>query len=216
MSYNTVIFDLDGTLLNTLEDLTDSVNHAMDAMGWSRRDKKEIRLFLGNGIKQLMKLSSPDGISSEEFNTAFEIFKEYYSMHNDDKTRPYDGTVEMMKNLRKKGVKMAIVSNKIDSAVLTLRDRFFSEVVEIAIGDMQGMKRKPAPDSCLRALELLGSNREDAVYVGDSEVDLATAQNAGLDCISVLWGFRDEEHLINHGAKTFARKPKDVEREVLR
>lgn len=215
MSYRTVIFDLDGTLLDTLDDLTDSVNHAMDVMGWPRRDRKEIRLFLGNGIRQLMKLSSPEGIDSIEFDRAFKIFKEYYDIHNQDKTRPYDGTIEMMRNLKAKGIKMAIVSNKVENAVIMLRDRFFSEVVDIAIGDAPGMERKPAPDSCNKALALLGSSKEEAVYVGDSEVDLATARNSGLKCISVLWGFRDEDFLVKEGAEIFARTPEDVEREVL-
>lgn len=216
MSYKTVIFDLDGTLLDTLDDLADSVNHAMDAMGWPRRDKKEIRLFLGNGIRQLMKLSSPEGVEGDEFERAFEIFKEYYGIHNQDKTRPYAGTIEMMRRIKAKGIKMAIVSNKVESAVIALRDRFFSDVIEVAIGDAPGMERKPAPDSCNKALELLDSSREEAVYVGDSEVDLETARNAGLKCISVLWGFRDEDFLVNEGAEIFAKTPEDVEREVLK
>lgn len=215
MKYTTVIFDLDGTLLDTLEDLTDSVNYAMAAMGWPLREKKDVRLYLGNGIKRLMELCSPDGITSEEFQKAFSIFREYYELHNQDKTAPYEGVVELMAQLKAKGVKMAIVSNKIHQAVLALRDEFFP-YVEVAIGDDLKMARKPAPDSCYRALELLGSTKEESVYIGDSEVDLLTAKNAGLDCITVLWGFRDKEYLMENGATVFVESPQDIEKEVLR
>ncbi|MBE5932816.1 MAG: HAD family hydrolase [Lachnospiraceae bacterium] len=213
MKYNTVIFDLDGTLLDTLDDLTDSVNFAMNAMGWPLRDRKDVRLFLGNGIKRLMELSSPKGIADEEFERAFALFKEYYEAHNQDKTAPYDGVVDVMAHFKEKGIKMAIVSNKVHEAVLALRDKFFP-YVEIAIGDMPDMARKPEPDSCYKALELLGSNKEESVYIGDSEVDLLTAKNSGLDCITVLWGFRDKEYLLEQGATTFVETPKELEKEV--
>lgn len=214
MKYTTVIFDLDGTLLDTLDDLTDSVNYAMESMGWPLRDKKDVRFFLGNGIKRLMELCSPEGISEEEFNKAFSIFKSYYDEHNQDKTAPYDGVVQVMANFKEKGIKMAIVSNKVHGAVLALRDKFFP-YVEIAIGDAPGMARKPAPDSCYKALELLGSTKEESVYIGDSEVDLLTARNSGLDCITVLWGFRDKEYLVENGATTFVETPEELEKEVL-
>ena len=216
MSYNTVIFDLDGTLLNTLDDLADSVNYALSKMNYPPRDKSEIRLFLGNGIRNLMKLSVPDGISDEDFDKVFAIFKEYYNIHNQDKTKPYDGVIKLMHDLKNKGIKMAIVSNKVQSAVDQLREKFFSDVIDIAIGDNPDMKRKPEPDSCFKALELLESDTKNAVYVGDSEVDMATAKNAGLDLITVLWGFRDRDFLIENGAKVFAEIPADIEREVLK
>ncbi len=214
MKYTTVLFDLDGTLLDTLEDLTDSVNHAMSAMGWPLKLKEEVRLFLGNGIRNLMKLCSPQDISEDEYEKAFNIFKAYYDIHNQDKTKPYDGVVELMSRLSEKDIKMAIVSNKVDSAVIALRDKFFPHV-QVAIGDRDDIRRKPEPDSCNMALEQLGSTKNETVYVGDSEVDLLTAENAGLPCISVLWGFRDEDYLIKQGAKTFARTPEEVEKEVL-
>lgn len=214
MTYNTVIFDLDGTLLDTLDDLTDSVNYAMSAMGWPLRDKKDVRLYLGNGIKRLMELCAPEGITSEDFDKAFSIFREYYDLHNQDKTAPYDGVVELMAQLKSKGVKMAIVSNKVHEAVLALRDQFFP-YVEVAIGDDLKMARKPAPDSCNRAMELLGSTKGESVYVGDSEVDLLTAKNAGLDCITVLWGFRDKEYLVENGATVLVELPHEIEKEVL-
>ena len=216
MRYNTVIFDLDGTLLNTLDDLADSVNYALSKMNYPPRDKSEIRLFLGNGIRNLMKLSVPDGISDEDFDKVFAIFKEYYNIHNQDKTKPYDGVIKLMHDLKNKGIKMAIVSNKVQSAVDQLREKFFSDVIDIAIGDNPDMKRKPEPDSCFKALELLESDTKNAVYVGDSEVDMATAKNAGLDLITVLWGFRDRDFLIENGAKVFAEIPADIEREVLK
>lgn len=215
MKYTTVIFDLDGTLLDTLDDLTHSVNYSMSAMGWPLRDKKEVRLFLGNGIRNLMQLSSPEGISEDEFEKAFKIFKEYYKEHNQDKTAPYEGVVQVMEHLKDKGIKMAIVSNKVHEAVLALRDKFFP-YVEVAIGDTPGMARKPAPDSCYKALELLGSTKEESVYIGDSEVDLLTAKNSGLDCITVLWGFRDKDYLMEQGATTFVETPEELEKEVLK
>ena len=216
MSYNTVIFDLDGTLLDTLDDLSDSVNFALSQMNYPLREKSEIRLFLGNGIKNLMKLSVPDGISKEDFDKVFNIFKDYYNVHNQDKTRPYDGVIELMHNLKNRGIKMAIVSNKVQSAVDQLRVKFFSDVIDIAIGDSPDIKRKPEPDSCFKAIKLLESSVDNAVYVGDSEVDLATAESAGLPCITCLWGFRDREFLIEKGAKVFAEIPADIEREVLK
>ena len=216
MSYSTIIFDLDGTLLNTLDDLYDSVNYALDKMEYPLRTKSEVRFFLGNGIKVLMRKSLPEGAGDEEFEKSIAYFKEYYNVHNQDKTKPYEGVVELMHSLKKKGIRMAIVSNKIQSAVDDLYDRFFKDVVDVAIGDSPEYKRKPAPDSCFRAIEILGSDVEDTIYVGDSEVDMETAKNAGLPCISCLWGFRDKEYLIENGANIFAETPADIEREVLK
>lgn len=214
MSYKAVLFDLDGTLLDTLDDLTDSVNFAMDAMGWQRHDKAEVRLFLGNGIRRLMELSSPKDVSSDEFEKAFGIFKEHYDKHNQDKTKPYEGVLKLMARLKEKGIKMAIVSNKVSSAVDMLYNKFFSNYADLAVGDMPGFKRKPEPDSCNYVIGKLNVKKKDVVYVGDSEVDLATAKNTGVDCITVLWGFRDEDFLRNQGACVFAATPEDVFTEV--
>ncbi|MBQ8924343.1 MAG: HAD family hydrolase [Lachnospiraceae bacterium] len=216
MSYNTVIFDLDGTLLNTLDDLYDSVNYALDKMGYPLRTKEEVRFFLGNGIKVLMKKSLPESAGDEDFEKSIAYFKEYYNVHNQDKTRPYDGVIELMHSLKEKGIKMAIVSNKIQSAVDDLYERYFKDVVDVAIGDSPEFRRKPAPDSCFKVMEILGSDVEDAIYVGDSEVDMETAKNAGLPCISCLWGFRDKDYLIDKGAVIFAEIPADIESEVLK
>lgn len=214
MGYSTVIFDLDGTLLNTLEDLTDSVNYALNVMGYPVRNIYEVRAFVGNGIRKLIERAVPENTEPCDTEQTLTHFKEYYTKHNQDKTKPYDGVRELMARLKAKGIKMAIVSNKIHSGVIALRDEFFKDI-EIAIGDMPELKRKPAPDSCFLALEKLGSTVEETVYVGDSDVDLETAKNAGLDCISVLWGFRDKDFLIEKGAVVFADTPDDVERLVL-
>ncbi|MBD5097613.1 MAG: HAD family hydrolase [Lachnospiraceae bacterium] len=214
MKYRAVLFDLDGTLLDTLDDLTDSVNFAMDGMGWQRRERAEVRLFLGNGIRRLMELCSPKDISDDEFERAFALFKEHYDRHNQDKTKPYEGVLEVMAKLKEKGIKMAIVSNKVGSAVDMLYDKFFKNYADLAVGDMPGFKRKPAPDSCDYVIKKLGVDKSEVVYVGDSEVDLATAKNAGLDCITVLWGFRDEDFLREQGACVFAATPEDIVMEV--
>lgn len=214
MKYTTVLFDMDGTILDTLEDLTDCVNYTMTVMGWPLKEKMQIRSYLGNGIRRLMELSAPDGVGEADFEKAFAIFKEYYDIHNQDKTAPYAGIVEVMAQLKQQGIKMAIVSNKVQSAVLALRDEFFP-YVEVALGDLPGMPRKPEPDSCYKALELLGSTKEESVYVGDSEVDMLTAKNAGLDCITVLWGFRDKEYLVKQGAAVFAETAQELLVEIL-
>ncbi len=214
MKYTTVIFDLDGTLLDTLEDLTDSVNYALSSMNYATRTIDEIRQFVGNGVRKLIERAVPVGTNISDIDKTFDLFIEYYSEHNQDKTKPYDGVIELMRKLKENNIKMAIVSNKVHDAVLMLRDKFFVDV-EVAIGDMPEMARKPSPDSCYRALELLGSSIEEACYIGDSEVDLETARNAGLDCISVLWGFRDKELLIEKGATIFADSAEDVLKEVL-
>lgn len=193
--YNTVIFDLDGTLLNTLEDLRDSVNVIMTRFGWQQHSLEQIRKFVGNGIGKLMERSVPRGRENEQFEDAFSQFREYYTEHCRIKTRPYEGVLEMMKTLSEHEFRMAIVSNKNDAAVKELNDIYFSGYIKAAIGDRPGARRKPAPDAVFAALEELGSEREHAVYIGDSEVDYETASNSGLDCILVSWGFRDRELL---------------------
>ncbi len=206
---DTIIFDLDGTLLDTLEDLTNSVNYALERYQMPTRTISEIKGFVGNGIKVLMTRAVPEGEKNPRFEEAFSAFKEHYAVHCNDKTRAYDGVCELLEALKAKGYLLAIVSNKVDSAVQELKEKYFS-AVGVAVGDREGIRRKPEADSVLLALETLGSSRERAVYVGDSDVDLMTAKNSGLLCISVLWGFRDKEFLINHGAKIFAQKPSDI------
>ena len=206
----TIIFDMDGTVLNTLDDLTDAVNHVFSQFDLPARSPEDYRKFFGNGIGYAMKCTAPEGTPDSLFDEMIPVFREYYDKHCLDKTRPYDGILELMSTLKEKGYKMAIVSNKIDSAVKELNDRFFSEYVAVAIGEKPGIKRKPAADTVLAALDELGASRSEAVYIGDSEVDLQTARNSGLSCISVLWGFRDKNLLIENGATVFAKTPEDV------
>ena len=191
---NTVIFDLDGTLLDTLEDLWTAVNHALSVCNMPERSLDEVRRFVGNGIKMLMIRAVPGGEENPDFDKAFEVFKQYYGVHCNDTTKPYDGIPELLQELKKEGYAVAIVSNKIDSAVKDLNERYFPQV-EVAIGDRENLKRKPEPE---------------AVYVGDSDVDLQTSRNAGLPCISVLWGFRDRAFLKEHGASIFVEKPMEI------
>lgn len=206
---NTVIFDLDGTLLDTLEDLWTAVNHALSVCNMPDRSLDEVRRFVGNGIKMLMIRAVPGGEDNPDFDKAFEAFKQYYGVHCNDTTKPYDGIPELLQELKKEGYAVAIVSNKIDSAVKDLNERYFPQV-EVAIGDRENLKRKPEPDSVFLALKELGRTQDEAVYVGDSDVDLQTARNAGVPCISVLWGFRDKAFLKEHGASFFVEKPMEI------
>lgn len=207
---NTVIFDMDGTVLNTLDDLTTSVNYTMEKFGFPQRTFDEYRRAFGSGIRRAIELTVPEGTSQEVIDEMVPVFKEHYDVHCLDKTGPYEGIIELMRELKKRGYKMAIVSNKIDSAVKELNQKFFSEVIEVAIGEQDGIKRKPAPDMVVKAMDELGSSAEEAVYIGDSEVDFATAENSNLPCISVLWGFRDKAYLEEIGANIFAKEPSDV------
>ena len=206
----TIVFDMDGTVLNTLDDLTVSMNYVLEKFGYPGHTVEEYRLFFGNGVKEAFRLALPEDVPSEIIDDMLPIYKEHYDAHCLDKTRPYDGVVEVMKELKQKGYKLAIVSNKIDSAVKELNQRFFADAVGIAIGEKPGVNRKPAPDMVEAALKELGSTKEEAVYVGDSEVDFMTAKNSKLPCISVLWGFRDKEYLIEQGAYCFAENPEDI------
>ncbi len=206
----TIIFDMDGTVLNTLDDLTESVNYVLDKFKMPKRSLEEYRQFFGNGIKFALKCAVPEGTPEEIIDEMLPHFREHYNAHCLDKTRPYDGIPELMRKLKEKGYKMAIVSNKIDSAVKELNERFFAEYVDVAIGEKAGIKRKPAPDTVIEALKELGSKKEEAVYIGDSEVDFKTAVNSEIPCISVLWGFRDKERLIKEGATIFADNPEEV------
>ncbi|MBQ6134391.1 MAG: HAD family hydrolase [Lachnospiraceae bacterium] len=207
---NTVIFDMDGTVLNTLDDLTNAVNHVFLQFDLPPRSHDDYRRFFGNGIRYSMKCAAPEGTPESLLDEMLPVFTEYYDKHCLDNTRPYEGILPLMKALKDKGYKMAIVSNKIDSAVKELNERFFCEYVTVAIGEKTGIKRKPAPDTVLAALEELHSSRDEAVYIGDSEVDLLTAKNSGLPCINVLWGFRDRDFLLKTGATVFAERPEDV------
>ncbi|MCR5148227.1 MAG: HAD family hydrolase [Eubacterium sp.] len=205
-----VIFDLDGTLLYTLEDLRDAMNYTLREFNMPERSLEEVRSFVGNGIKNLIRRAAAPGTTEEVIEQMFECYKPYYDEHCLDKTGTYDGIPELLEVLYNKGYSLAIVSNKVDSAVKELNERFFSKYVKVAIGEKPGIRRKPAPDTVETALSELGISAEDAVYVGDSDVDVATAANSGLPCISVLWGFRDKEFLVEHGGKIFVDTPEEV------
>ena len=209
MSYDTYIFDLDGTLLDTLQDLATSVNYALRQHHMPEHSIDDVRRFVGNGVRRLMELAVPEGAANPTFEAAFATFREYYMEHSLDTTRPYDGIPELIHELKQRGCRMAVVSNKMMAATQELVHHFFPEI-EVAIGEheAEGIRKKPAPDTVFAAMKQLGQG--SAVYVGDSDVDLATARNSGLPCISVLWGFRDREFLLAHGATTFVERPMDI------
>ena len=208
---NTVVFDLDGTLLDTLGDLAGSVNYALRKHGLPECSLQEVRSFLGNGIVRLMQGAVKNAVQGAAFEEVFQTFRSHYLEHCLDTTQPYPGILPMMEKLREAGVKMAIVSNKLHPAVQELSRRFFAELVTSAVGESETVRRKPNPDGVLRALKEMGSRPEEAIYVGDSEVDWETARNAGLRCALVCWGFRDEEFLRTlPGTFAYAQSPDDL------
>ncbi|MBQ8989531.1 MAG: HAD-IA family hydrolase [Prevotella sp.] len=212
MRYQTYIFDLDGTLLDTLGDLAASVNYALRSQGMPEHSLDDVRRFVGNGVRLLMERAVPNGAANPGFNAAFATFRQHYMEHSLDTTRPYEGIPEALAALKAGGCRLAVVSNKFMTATQELIRHFFPDTIEVAIGEheAEGIRKKPAPDTVFAALDQLGVGKEQAVYVGDSDVDIQTASNAGLPCISVLWGFRDRDFLIQHGAKTFISAPSEL------
>lgn len=212
MKYSTYIFDLDGTLLDTLADLAAAVNYALRQHGMPEHTIDDVRRFVGNGVRKLMERAIPDGEKNPDFEATFATFREYYMHHSLDNTRPYPGIIETLEALKEQGCRLAVVSNKMMAATKELCQHFFAETIEVAIGENEaaGIRKKPAPDTVFEALRQLGEEKDSAVYVGDSDVDLETASNSGLPCISVLWGFRDRNFLIQHGAKTFISAPSEL------
>lgn len=208
--YKAVIFDLDGTILDTLDDLADSVNFALQKHGLPVRENAEIRSFLGNGMVNLVKLSAGD--KAENIERILADFKEYYAKHSADKTKPYDGVLETISALKEQGVKTAVLSNKGDFAVQPLVKRYFGGLIERAQGENEaaGVLRKPNPDGVYKIMKELGVTEKETVFVGDSEVDILTAKNAGVDCVAVTWGFRDEKDLIENGAEKLISKPSEL------
>lgn len=198
--FKAAVFDLDGTLLNTLDDLADGTNAALTHYGYPPRTLDEVRRFVGNGVRNLVIRALPDGENTPNFEEVFSYFCSYYTAHSRIKTAPYPGILEALTELKKSGVKIAVVSNKLDSAVRELCDLFFGGLVDAAIGDLEGRPRKPAPDGTLTALREMGVLPKDAAFIGDSDVDIITGRNAGLTPIGVLWGFRDRECLVGAGA----------------
>ena len=212
MSYQTYIFDLDGTLLDTLGDLAASVNYAMRTHGMPEHSVDEVCRFVGNGVRRLMERAVPGGAAHPAFEAAFATFRRHYMEHSLDTTRPYEGIPEMLQELKRRGRHTAVVSNKFDAATKELCRHFFPDTIDVAVGEheAEGIRKKPAPDTVLQALSQLGVGQEGAVYVGDSNVDIQTARNSGLPCISGLWGFRDREFLLAHGAETFVSQPSEL------
>ena len=208
--YKAYIFDLDGTLLDTLEDLADAVNYAMRKNEFPERSLSEVRSFVGDGIRLLVKRSSPEGIEDAVLEQAFADFRDYYSVHYMDKTKPYPGIEAMLRALKAQGKRLCVISNKVDYAVKLLMDQFFPGFFETVLGEREGIRRKPAPDSLLAVMEELGLSKEECVYIGDSDTDILTAKNAGIDPISVSWGFRTEEFLKEHGAEKIVNKVEDL------
>ena len=212
MRYQTYIFDLDGTLLDTLGDLAASVNFALRTHGMPEHSLDDVRRFVGNGVRKLMERAVPDGADNPLFDEAFATFRQHYMAHSLDTTRPYEGIPETLEALKASGCHLAVVSNKMMAATQALCSHFFPDTIEVAIGEheAEGIRKKPAPDTVVAALKALGVGKEGAVYVGDSEVDIQTARNSGLPCISVLWGFRHRDFLQRNGAETFISAPSEL------
>ena len=230
-NYRTYIFDLDGTLLDTLGDLAASVNYALRQNGLPEHTVDDVRRFVGNGVRKLMERAVPDGAANPQFEMAYATFREHYMQHALDTTRPYDGIPEVLHELKTRGCRLAVVSNKMMAATQELVAHFFPEI-EVAIGEheAEGIRKKPAPDTVREALRRLNTKnstlktqhstlntqhstlntQHSAVYVGDSDVDIETARNSGLPCISVLWGFRDRDFLVAHGATTLISNPSEL------
>ena len=200
MKHSLAIFDLDGTILYTLVDLKNSMNFTLKKFGFPERTLDEVRRFVGNGIRNLIIRAAPKGTDEKTIDEMFEVFNEHYAVHCNDNTKSYDGIDELLKKLKEQKVKTAVVSNKADYAVQTLVKKYFDGLFDYAVVEKQGVRIKPCPDSVNEVLRVLDTPKEAAVYIGDSEVDVATAKNAQMDCIAVDWGFRDRDVLINSGA----------------
>lgn len=215
MRYKTVIFDMDGTVLNTLEDLLTSLNLTLDQYGLPRRNLDQMRHFVGNGMQAQIERGAGEGTPPGLIDEMLPVFVRNYQIHGAEKTRPYEGVPALIANLRAAGCRTAVVSNKNDAAVKRLAETYFPGLFDVSVGERPGIRRKPAPDSVNEVLGLLGVSREEAVYVGDSEVDVATAKNAGLDLIAVGWGFRTEEELRAEGVERVFHTAPEVETFIL-
>lgn len=215
MKYKLAIFDLDGTILDTLEDLADAVNYALRECGCPLRTIEEVRRFVGNGIRKLIERAVPAGLTEEEINRVHQIFSAYYQEHCADKTRPYEGILPLLKRLQAAGCLTAVVSNKADVAVQPLCQQYYEGLFDYAIGEREGIRRKPAPDAVQEVLRRLKIDAGEAVYIGDSEVDIQTAANAGLESIIVTWGFRDRAYLESQGGRRFVDRPEEIAEIIL-
>ncbi|MBQ8787549.1 MAG: HAD family hydrolase [Oscillospiraceae bacterium] len=210
MKYELAIFDLDGTILNTLDDLADSLNHVLAQHGFPQHTADKVRMMVGNGIFNLITRALPNETEQTKIEAVYADFNAYYKLHSADKTKPYDGITDMLKQLKVSGVKLAVVSNKADYAVQDLCEKYFSGIFDAVAGEKEGVLKKPAPDGVNIILDKLGVERKNSVYIGDSDVDLQTALNAEIDCIAVNWGFRDEKLLRENGAELIVSSPSEI------
>ena len=208
--YKLAIFDMDGTILDTLDDLTDAVNEMLRRYGYRERTREEIAAFLGNGSRRLFECALPDGVEREETDRILSDYGPYYLSHCDVKTRPYPGIKDLLDSLKKERVLSAVISNKPDAPVRRLADTFFPGAFSIVLGEDPGRPKKPAPDVLFAVMEKAGVSVDETVYIGDSEVDIETAANAGTDCISVSYGFRDERFLKERGASVIAHSAEEL------
>lgn len=207
-----VIFDLDGTLLNTLDDLCGSTNYALNKFGYPSRTLEEVRRFVGNGVRLLIERAIPQGCNNPHFDDCLNTFKEHYKSNMYNKTKPYAGILEMLKTLKLQGIQTAVVSNKFDAAVKELCKKYFGDLIQVAIGEneAEGVRKKPAPDSVFKAITDLKLSIENVIYVGDSETDVQTAKNAEIHCIGCTWGFRDKSVLVEEGADYIVNAPDEI------
>lgn len=208
MKWKAYIFDLDGTLLDTLGDLATSCNYALRTHGMPECTIGEVRMMVGNGVKKLMERAIPHGLDNPSFDDTYETFRRHYLRHSLDTTHPYPGIMETLAEMDRRGVRMAVVSNKFYAATQELVRHFFGQYIHVAIGERDGIRKKPAPDTVVEAMRQLGVDRSQSVYIGDSDVDIETARNSGMPCLSVTWGFRDRAFLLAHGATTLIDKPR--------
>lgn len=211
-----VIFDMDGTILNTLDDMTDSCNFILQKYGFPLHTIDEVKYFVGNGIPKLIERALPSDVDKETFDNVLADFIQYYELHSADKTRPYDGVIDLIQSLKNHGYMIAVNTNKVESAAIELCKTYFPNLFDIISGSRKGMPPKPAPDGVYEILERANVTKEEAVFIGDSDVDLQTGINAGTDVIGVDWGFRGADFLKSQGATNIAMQPKDVEEIVLR
>ena len=210
MKYDLIIFDMDGTILNTLEDLKNSLNYVLQQAGYQTRTLEEVRTFVGNGIRKTIERALPSDIEEEKIDELFSLFMDYYAIHNTDNTKPYTGVIDLLKELKHLGYKTAVVSNKQDSAVKSLCKKFFTGLFDVEIGEKENIAKKPDPDEVNDVLKILNIDRTKSIYIGDSEVDIQTAQNSKMKSIIVDWGFRDRKFLYEHGAEVIVSNPSEI------
>lgn len=215
MKFTTAVFDLDGTLTDTIDDLTDSVNFALSQFAFPKRERKEVITFVGNGVRRLVSLSVPEGTDEETFEKVLAVFKDYYEEHSLVKTMPYKGIPELLKSLKSKGVKIAVVTNKVQSTANEVVNHFFPGIFDIIIGQVDGRPQKPAPDGVFDAMSKSGADKGKTVYIGDSDVDCKTAKNADLPIIGVSWGFKGREFLASYGCDYIVDCPEEIERIII-